>query len=53
MEWTTFVNLSQVFSNAVDKVKRILVLFGVVFATASYFYFLNCGPRSLISSFVL
>jgi len=33
-----------------DKVKRILNLFGVILVIASYSYFLNYGPKSLMSS---
>ena len=51
--WTAFFNPSYDFSKAFDMVKRIPILFRVVFIIASYvFYFQNFGPRSLISSCV-
>jgi len=50
---TTFFNHRYDFSVGFDKVKRILILFGVILVVASYLYFLNCAPRSLISSCVL
>ena len=51
--WTTFFNPSYDFSKAFDKVKRIPILFRVVFIIASrVFHFLDFGPRSLISSYV-
>ena len=37
--WTTFFNPFYNFSKAIDKVKRILVVFGVVFIIASYLLF--------------
>ena len=37
--WTTFFNSSYEFSEVFDKVKRILVNFGVAFAIASYLLF--------------
>jgi len=48
--WTTLFNHSYDFSMAIDKVKRIPILFAVVSLLPLTFYFLNCGPRSLISS---
>ena len=37
--WTTLFTPSYDFSKAIDKVKRILVVFGVVFVIASYILF--------------
>ena len=37
--WTTFFNPSYDFSKAIDKVKRILVVFGVIFVISSYLLF--------------
>jgi len=41
IRWTTFFNPSYDFSNAIDKDKRILAVFGVIFLFALTFYFLN------------
>ena len=37
--WTTFFNPSYDFSKAFDKVKRILILFGVILVITSYLVF--------------
>jgi len=37
--WTTFFNPSYNFSKPIDKVKRILVVFGVIFVISSYLLF--------------
>ena len=37
--WSTFVDPSYDFSKAIDKVKRILVVFGVIFVISSYLVF--------------
>ena len=37
--WTTFFNPSYDFSKAFDKVKRILILFGVILVIPSYLMF--------------
>jgi len=39
--WSTFFNPSYDFSKAIDKVKRILVVFGVIFVISSYHVFLE------------
>ena len=49
--WTAFFNPSYYFSKAFDKVKRILIVFGVILLLPTL-CFLNCGPRSLIVSYV-
>jgi len=37
--WTTFTNLFYDYSKAFDKVKRILVVFGVILVIAPYLIF--------------
>ena len=51
--WSTIFNPSYDFSIAIDKVKRILVVFGVILVIASYLLFSELWSRSLISSCVL
>jgi len=37
--WATFFNPSYDFSNAINKVKRILIVFGKILVITSYFLF--------------
>ena len=45
--WTTFFNSSYDFSKAIDKVKRMFDIFGVILVIASYFLFSNLWSQEL------
>jgi len=50
--FTIFFNSFYDFCMGFNEVKRILIIFGVILVLHLMLYFLNCGPRSLIDSYV-